>query len=61
MPNTPMAGGTTAPAITAEPLARDTQSQRFTGRNRGVTMISDDNFSPTQHTRLLNLALRLPR
>lgn len=28
---------------------------------QGVTMISDDNFSPAQHTRLLNLVLRLPR
>jgi uncharacterized protein len=27
---------------------------------RGISLISDDNFSPTQHTRLLNLAARLP-
>jgi hypothetical protein len=26
----------------------------------GVSMISDDNFSPTQFTRVLNLIVRLP-
>jgi hypothetical protein len=36
-----------------------TSSQPFLGL-QGVTMISDDNFSAQQHTRLLNLALSLP-
>ncbi len=33
---------------------------RLPGGVRGLTLISDDNFSPTQTTRVLNLAARLP-
>lgn len=55
--------GATSKETQANPLLDNFEGMAVTGRTcgaMGVTLISDDNFSATQTTRLLNLALRLP-
>jgi uncharacterized protein len=57
--------GATAKETQANPLLDNFEGMMVTGsvgRNRyGVTLISDDNFSATQTTRLLDLEVRVPR
>lgn len=56
--------GATALETQANPLLDNFEGMAVTGRlpggKYGVTLISDDNNSPEQHTRLLNLAVKLP-
>jgi hypothetical protein len=57
--------GATAKETQTNPLLDNFEGMAVTGRLRGgltgVSLISDDNFSATQTTRVLNLAARLPR
>lgn len=55
--------GATALEPQANPLLDNFEGMAVTGgllHGYGVSLISDDNFSPTQRTRLLNLVARLP-
>jgi uncharacterized protein len=56
--------GAPAKETQANPLLDNFEGMAVTGRGRhstyGVSLISDDNFSATQTTRILNLAARLP-
>lgn len=55
--------GATAKETQTNPLLDNFEGMAVTGRRHGLTgvsMISDDNFSATQTTRLLNLLARLP-
>ncbi|MFC4242209.1 esterase-like activity of phytase family protein [Gryllotalpicola reticulitermitis] len=55
-----------APALEFQqnPLLDNFEGMAITGRERngryGVSLISDDNNSPQQHTRILNLSVKLP-
>lgn len=57
--------GATSLETQANPLLDNFEGMAITGRGPlgtvGVTLISDDNFSATQTTRLLNVVLKLPR
>jgi hypothetical protein len=55
--------GATAKETQANPLLDNFEGMAITGRGFGLTgisLISDDNFSATQTTRVLNLVARLP-
>lgn len=56
--------GATALETQANPLLDNFEGMAVTGRlpggRYGVSLISDDNNSPQQHTRILNLAVTLP-
>ena len=56
--------GATALEFQQNPLLDNFEGMAVTGRERGrrygVTLVSDDNNSPQQHTRLLNLSVKLP-
>jgi hypothetical protein len=55
--------GAKAKETQTNPLLDNFEGMAITGRSHGLTgvsMISDDNFSATQTTRVLNLAVRLP-
>ena len=56
--------GATSKETQTNPLLDNFEGMAITGRGRhqtyGVSLISDDNFSPTQTTRVLNLVARLP-
>jgi hypothetical protein len=55
--------GAKAKETQTNPLLDNFEGMAITGRTHGLTgvsMISDDNFSATQTTRVLNLATRLP-
>ncbi|BDZ47954.1 hypothetical protein GCM10025867_01950 [Frondihabitans sucicola] len=57
--------GATSLETQANPLLDNFEGMAITGHGPfgtvGVTLVSDDNFSATQTTRLLNVALKLPR
>jgi hypothetical protein len=56
--------GATSKETQTNPLLDNFEGMAITGHGRhhtyGVSLISDDNFSPTQTTRILNLTARLP-
>jgi hypothetical protein len=56
--------GAKAKETQANPLLDNFEGMAITGRGpfglTGISMISDDNFSATQTTRVLNLVARLP-
>lgn len=56
--------GATALEFQQNPLLDNFEGMTITGRERhgryGLTLVSDDNNSAQQHTRLLNLSVRLP-
>ena len=54
--------GATALETQTNPLLDNFEGMAITGAPglAGVSMISDDNFSATQNTRVLNLAVKLP-
>lgn len=56
--------GATSKETQANPLMDNFEGMAITGHRHGrwgVTLVSDDNFSATQTTRVLNLSVRLPR